>query len=168
MAKIKLPEPGPLANFVQIVKNTKEKPCAGGNLSALCNTTTVMTAYTLTFAGSNLLKMYNGPKCPHGYPTSAGAMAYMLDNFASHAIKAPCTPEWKNLLRGSVAILMYHNVWGEKVHLFDIWSIDKCAFYPELFNSNTAKELWIWPLGKAPKLHTKKTRHHRQKAAMIF
>lgn len=164
MSAIKLPEPGLLATFVNSMSITKESPCGTGNIDGTCNTSMAVVSYVMNIAGSNFLKIYNGPKCKHGYPTSAGNMAYMLDNYAMHAIKGPCTPDWQTLLRGSVALLMYHKLWGENVHAFDVWVSNKCAFYPELMTQGTAKELWIWPIGKSPKLASaKKPQHHHAK-----
>lgn len=169
MATIKLPEPGLLATFARVIKASEETPC-NGNLIRGCQTTTVEVAYAMNVAGSNFLKVYNGPRCPHGYPTSEGAMAYMLDNYSGmHAIKAPCTPDWKSLLQGTVAILFYVNAHGgDRPHAFDIWAVNKALFHPEILNAGAAKELWIWSLGKAPKIHMAKQHHKPKHKVAIF
>lgn len=170
MAAIKLPEAGPLANLVRIMLANNESPC-GQHPSVSCAPSTAMTAFALHGAGSNLLKLYNGRRCSHGYPSSGGPMAYLLDNFAGmHAIKGPCSPDWKSLLNGTVAILMYKGIFGlETNNAFDIWAIDKCAFgNPFILSQGKAQELWIWPLGKAAaKLSSAKKKHHHKAKAKV-
>lgn len=164
MSTIKLPEPGLLATFARAIRANDESPCAGNKIRG-CDSTTVEVAYAMNVAGSNFLKVYNGPRCPHGYPTSEGSMAYMLDNYSGlHAIKAPCTPDWKSLLHGTVAILFYMKAHGgDRPHAFDIWAVNKALFHPEILDAGAAKEVWIWSLGKAPKVQMAKKQHHSHK-----
>jgi hypothetical protein len=172
MSKLKFPEAGLIATLARsIMSNTDHdrmgEPCYSVSEEG-CNTSTVRAWYTLQSAGF-VTPGYHGKKCPHGYPTSGGALAYIYDNYVERALRFPCELAVKQMLSGTVALLLFKNIRGTggKSHL-DLWITDKCTLMSS-FEEGAAEEIWIWPLGKF-NYHSfgKSSRRHKRAAQPVI
>jgi hypothetical protein len=165
MSKLRFPETGLIAMLARSIKSNQE-PCH--EFSDECNTSTVKAWYTLRESGLKVPGYYHGRKCKHGYPTSAGPLAYILDNYVQRAERFPCDPALVHMLRGTVSLMLFKNIHGTggKSEL-DLWVTDRCEWMSLL--GGLAEEVWLWPLGNFNyKTFTKAPRRRKAAHAVIF
>lgn len=164
MSKLRFPEAGLVAMLARSIRSNQE-PCH--EFSDECNTSTVKAWYTLREAGLKL-PGYQGRRCRHGYPTSAGPLAYILDNYVERAERFQCDPALVHMLRGGVSLMLFKNIHGTggKSEL-DLWVTDRCEWMSLL--GGLSEEVWLWPLGLFNyKPYAKTPKRKKQSRVVIF